>query len=256
LTEKRPFFTIITVCYNNAETLPQTIESVLNQSFTDFEYWIIDGQSNDGCQEIIQSFGEKISSVSEPDSGIYDAMNKGIGLAKGEFIAFLNADDFYADRDVLNQVFQSLEKEKNAWAAYGDLAYVDGKNPDKIIRYWQSGRYTPESFLWGWMPPHPTFFLRKEAFEKFGLFRNEALKSAADYELILRMLFKNKLQAVYCRKLLVRMRVGGLSNQSFGNRLRGNQEDRLAWNLNQIRPYWFTLILKPLRKLIQYFQRP
>lgn len=256
MNEKRPFFSIITVCFNNGKTIRQTIESVLNQSFTDFEYWIIDGGSSDESLEIIQSSGNRVQWISEPDSGIYDAMNKGILHAKGKFIAFLNADDFYAATDVLGQVHETLNRNENAWAAYGDLAYVNEQDTDKIVRYWKSGDYSPRSFLWGWMPPHPTFFLRKDAFEKFGLFRNESMKSAADYELILRMLYKNKLPAAYCRKLLVRMRTGGLSNQSWANRLRGNREDRLAWKLNQIEPFWFTLILKPLRKLTQYFQRP
>lgn len=256
MNEKRPFFSIITVSFNNGKTIRQTIESVLNQSFTDFEYWIIDGGSSDESLEIIRSYGNRVQWISEPDSGIYDAMNKGILHAKGKFIAFLNADDFYAATDVLGQVHETLNRNENAWAAYGDLAYVNEQDTDKIVRYWKSGDYSPRSFLWGWMPPHPTFFLRKDAFEKFGLFRNESMKSAADYELILRMLYKHKLPAAYCSKLLVRMRTGGLSNQSWTNRLRGNREDRLAWKLNQIEPFWFTLILKPLRKLTQYFQRP
>lgn len=252
----KPFFTIITVCYNNGKTIRQTIESVLNQSFTDFEYRIIDGQSTDESIEIIRSFGNQISWISEADSGIYDAMNKGISLARGEYIAFLNADDFYAGPDVLQAVYETLQQNPHARAAYGDLAYVNGEDTGKMVRYWKSGTYTLNSFLWGWMPPHPTFFLSREAFGTFGSFRNEDLRSAADYELILRMLYKHQLPAGYCRKLLVMMRTGGISNQSWGNRLRGNREDRLAWNLNQIRPRWFTFFAKPLRKIIQYFQRP
>jgi glycosyltransferase len=256
LGEDRPFFSIITVSFNNGNTIENTIQSVLNQTFTDFEYWVVDGKSKDQTLDILHRYVDKLKFISEPDGGIYDAMNKGINLAKGKLIAFLNADDFYADEQVLKAVFTTLKKHPEAWASYGDLAYVDAQNPQKVVRYWRSGTYKLSSFLWGWMPPHPTFFLKKEAFEKFGPFKKEGLKSAADYELMLRMLYKNKLPAAYCQKLLVRMRVGGTSNQTFKNRVRGNQEDRKAWELNQIRPYWFTLFLKPLRKLVQYLQRP
>lgn len=249
-------FSIVTVSYNNSETLLETIQSVLCQQFIDFEYWVIDGASTDGTLEILQSFGDKISWISEPDGGIYDAMNKGWKHAKGEFVAYLNADDFYDNPLVLSQMDEALRLKENVWAGYGDLAYVDFSNTHQIRRYWKSGTYIRDSFLSGWMPPHPTFFLKKAAFEQFGGFRNDELKSAADYELMLRMLYVNQLSAAYCPHLMVRMRTGGESNKNIKNRLRGNREDKKAWNLNHIEPGLFTFLLKPLRKIPQYWNRP
>ena len=249
-------FSIVTVSLNNSATLVQTIESVLNQSFTNFEYLVLDGGSTDGTIEILKSYESRLKWISERDHGIYNAMNKGWQMAQGEYVAYLNADDFYNHNEVLLKMATLLKNDPIAFAGYGDLAYVDAKQPEKIIRYWKTGMYSATSFLMGWMPPHPTFFLKKVAFEKFGGFREETLKSAADYELILRMLYKNNLKAVYCEDLLVRMRVGGESNKNIENRIRGNKEDRLAWELNQLKPFWFTLWLKPFRKIFQFIQRP
>jgi len=256
LSQIQPRFSIITVSFNNAKSIVETIESVLSQDYTDFEYLIIDGGSTDETLEILQEYDGKLSWISEPDNGIYDAMNKGWKMAKGEFVAYINADDFYNHTHVLSKMDKALSQNQEASAGYGDLAYVDADNTEKIIRYWKTGNYNLSSFLFGWMPPHPTFFLKKEAFEKFGGFKDTILKSAADYELILRMLCKHKLKTVYCKSLLVRMRVGGISNRNIENRMRGNREDRLAWELNQLKPFWFTLWLKPLRKLVQFVQRP
>jgi len=249
-------FSIITVSLNNSGTLIQTIESVLNQNYRNFEYLVLDGGSTDGTIDILKSYGNRLKWISEPDHGIYYAMNKGWQMAQGEFIAYLNADDYYNHYEVLSKMANVLNNDPFAFAGYGDLAYVDARQTEKIIRYWKTGLYSSSSFLMGWMPPHPTFFLKKVAFEKFGGFREATLKSAADYELILRMLYKNNLKAVYCKDLLVRMRVGGESNKNIENRIRGNKEDRLAWELNQLKPNWFTLWLKPFRKVIQFIQRP
>ena len=249
-------FSIITVSFNNIRTIRDTIESVLSQDFNGFEYWIVDGGSTDGTVDLLKTYGDRLKWISEPDQGIYDAMNKGWKLALGEFVAYINADDFYNHSMVLSNLNKVLSSDSGAWAAYGNLAYVDPFDTQKIIRYWKTGHYNQSSFLWGWMPPHPTFFLKREAFEKFGGFKNKNLKSAADYELILRMLYKNQLKAVYCDNLIVRMRVGGESNRNIENRIRGNQEDRMAWELNQLKPFWFTLLMKPLRKLIQFIERP
>lgn len=253
---ENPLFTIITVSYNNGKTISQTIQSVLSQTFSGFEYLVIDGGSTDETLGLLESFGEQISWVSEADNGIYDAMNKGWKRAKGQWIAFLNADDFYENNQVLANLKHTIESHPEAWALYGDLAYVDSVNTNKIVRYWQSGPYKPEYFLSGWMPPHPTFFIRKEAFEKFGGFRDSELFSAADYEFMLRMLYVNRLPAAYCPHLLVKMRTGGESNRTVKNRIRGNKEDQKAWKLNGVKPGLFTLILKPLRKIPQYWKRP
>lgn len=249
-------FTVVTVSFNNFKTISDTIESVLAQSHPNIEYLVIDGGSTDGTLELLASYGDRIRWISEPDSGIYEAMNKGWKLAKGDFIGFLNADDFYASENVITGISDALSKNVSAFAAYGDLAYVRFEDVSKFVRYWKSGPFQISDFLFGWMPPHPTFFLKREAFQQFGGFRNDALKSAADYELMLRMLYMNKLPAVYVPALLVKMRTGGESNRNLNNRIRGNNEDRLAWKINGLTPKWFTLFLKPIRKISQYWQRP
>ncbi len=215
------------------------------------EYIIIDGGSTDKTPEIIRSFGNKVDRfISEKDNGIYDAINKGIRLASGEVIAILNSDDCYAHSNVLSSVADALSKSKTD-SLFGDLDYVD-LSMQKVVRKWRSGEYHRERFLNGWMPPHPAFFLKRSAYEKYGVFNTE-FGISADYELMLRMLFKNKLSSVHLPEVLVKMRVGGKSNASVKNRLHANQEDRRAWEINGIQPRWYTLTLKPLRKLGQFF---
>lgn len=242
---------IITVCYNSATTIEDTIRSVLSQSYQDIEYIIIDGESSDNTMDIVKRYQDRISKVvSEKDRGIYDAINKGIKLSSGSIVGILNADDFYIDTCVIGEVVNKIKSEK-VDSLYSDLYYVDAINTNKIIRNWKSGEYNRKNFLFGWMPPHPTFFVKREVYEKYGLF-NLTLKSAADYELMLRFLFKNNISACYHPRPLVRMRMGGVSNSSLWNRIEANKEDRKAWKLNQLKPYPFTLILKPLRKLKQF----
>lgn len=243
---------VVTITYNSAATLRDTIESVLSQNYQDIEYLIIDGGSTDETIPIIKSFSdERIKWISEPDKGIYDAMSKGKRMATGDVVGVLNSDDFYPDKEVLHRVADAFS-DNNVDAVYGDLKYVDHQDTAKITRNWVSGNYKRENFLRGWMPPHPTFFLRKAAFEKFGYY-NTDFKSAGDYELMLRMLFKNNLKAHYIPHVQVTMRAGGVSNSSIKNRLRANNEDRKAWKLNGIKPKWYTLFMKPLSKLKQWF---
>ncbi len=243
---------IITVTYNSAQTLEHTIKSVLSQNYPDLEYIIVDGKSTDNTLHLIEKYRDKISKfISEKDDGLYHAINKGINLATGDIIGIIHADDFYISNNVLTEIAETFTKNK-ADAVYADLYYVDKNNTDKIIRTWKSGNYKPSGFLWGWMPPHPTFFVKKDCYTKYGLF-NTTLRSAADYEIMLRLLFKNKIKVAYLPKFIVKMRVGGQSNASINNRVKANNEDRLAWKLNDIKPYFFTLTLKPLRKIIQFF---
>lgn len=245
---------IITVCYNSAKTIQDCIQSVVNQSYSNLEYILIDGQSTDNTLEIVYSFGSKISQViSEQDKGMYDAINKGIKLATGDIIGILNSDDMYVDELVLSEVVQKM-KATNADALYADLNYVDQMDTNKVIRYWKSGEYKKGSFLSGWMPPHPTFFIKKEFYSQFGGYSLD-LVSAADYELMLRMIHKNSAKMAYLPRVIVNMRVGGMSNSSLSNRLRANKEDRKAWEMNGLTPRSFTLLFKPLRKLIQYVKR-
>ena len=242
---------IITVCFNSGQTINDTIQSVLNQSYQYIEYIIIDGLSNDNTLDIANKYKDKIDYIiSEKDDGMYDAINKGISLASGDIIGILNADDFYTDNDVIKDVVNKLSQSK-CRALYANLYYVDRLNTNKIIRYWKSGYYSAKRFIYGWMPPHPTFFVYKSVYREYGKF-NLDLKSAADYELMLRFLYKFKVAAVYLDRVVVKMRVGGISNVSLKNRIKANREDKKAWQINNIKPSLFTFYLKPLRKLFQF----
>jgi glycosyltransferase involved in cell wall biosynthesis len=242
---------IITVVYNGAATIRHCIDSVLSQDYGSIEYIIIDGNSTDGTLEIIKSYGSAVYKlVSEPDKGIYDAMNKGIALATGEVIGILNADDFYAGKTVISEVADAMIRS-GADGCYGDLNYVDGQDETVIRRNWVSGNYKPNSFWFGWMPPHPTFFVRKKCYENYGDFRLD-LGSAADYEIMLRFILKNGIKLTYIPKVLVKMRTGGVSNSNVKNRLKANSNDRKAWQVNGIKPWFFTLWLKPVRKITQF----
>lgn len=246
---------IITVVYNGIEYIGDCIESVLSQTYPDVEYIVVDGGSTDGTVERVRAYGTRIARfVSGPDKGLYDAMNKGLGLATGEVIGFLNADDFYRHDRVLEKTVALLNRT-GADAVYGDMIYVDRTDPQKVKRYWHSGRYRPGAFLWGWMPAHPSFFARKRVYDEYGGFRLD-LKSAADYELMLRFIHKHRISLAYLSEVTVVMRAGGISNGNLRNRLRANREDRLAWALNGLKPYVFTLWLKPLRKIGQYVSHP
>jgi glycosyltransferase involved in cell wall biosynthesis len=242
---------VITVVFSNQASIHDAINSVLSQKNVDIEYIVVDGGSKDGTVEAVLSFGDKISKfVSEPDEGVYFALNKGIAMASGEIIALLHSDDFYAHPWVLSQVVEAFEKTA-CDAVYSNLYYVKGSNPNKIVRLWDSGDYRKEEFYNGWMPPHPAFFSRRDVYDRFGGF-NTQLKSAADYELMLRLIFKNNIKVHYIPKFFVMMRTGGASNRSLWNRLKANIEDRKAWHINGLTPKWYTLLMKPLVKLFQY----
>ena len=245
---------IITLTYNSEATLKDTIESVVNQSYNDIEYIIVDGKSTDNTLSIIESYKDKISKViSEKDKGLYDALNKGIALATGDLIGIIHSDDFYTDNFVIQKIVKSIE-ENNSDAAYSDLYYVDKVDTNKIFRKWKSGIYKHGMFLNGWMPPHPTFFVKRSCYEKFGSF-NLSFVSAADYELMLRFIHKHKIKLAYLPEFIIKMRVGGKSNVSLKNRIRANNEDRKAWIINGLKPKFYTLYAKPLRKIIQLFKR-
>lgn len=244
---------VITATYNSSSTIRDTLESVSRQSYSQVEHIIVDGMSADETMNIVKAYAHVSQVISEKDKGIYDAMNKGIRLAKGEVIGILNSDDFYASPAVLAQVMETFERT-DCDAVYGDLVYVDKNNTDHVVRYWKAGEYKANAFKWGWMPPHPTVFVRRTLYEKHGLF-NTDMKTAADYELLLRMIHKGKARLAYVPTILVKMRTGGASNQSIVSRLRANNDDKKAWQINDVKPYWFTLYLKPLRKITQYIFR-
>lgn len=245
---------IITVSFNSAATIETTLSSVARQTPAAIEHILVDGGSTDGTLEIIDRYRSGLAHVfTGPDNGTYDAMNKGIALASGDVIGILNADDFYANDNVIAQI-AAVFKDQSVDACYGDLEYVETILTDKVYRYWRSGEYNAERFYHGWMPPHPTFFVRRAFYEKYGSF-NLALGSSADYELMLRFLLKHGAKAVYIPDVLVKMRTGGVSNASFRNRLRANRMDRLAWRINGLHPRPWTMYMKPLSKLNQFFRR-
>ena len=242
--------TIITATYNSAATVRDTLNAVREQDYADIEHIIIDGKSTDDTLTIVSGFSNIAKVVSEKDKGIYDAMNKGIGLATGDIIGILNSDDIYVDHTVLSAVAQAFA-DPEVMTVYADLQYIDAGDINRIRRTWVAGPFKKKNFYYGWMPPHPTFFVRKEVYRQAGLFSTD-LRSAADYELMLRILLKYGFSVRYLPRVIVKMRMGGMSNASLNNRLRANREDRLAWKLNGLKPNFFTLYLKPLRKIHQF----
>lgn len=243
---------IITVCFNCVETIEDTIRSVVTQDYSNKEYIVVDGGSTDGTTDIINRYRSFIQHfISEKDNGLYDALNKGVLLATGDVVAILHADDIYSHEKVLSNVMQAFETSSTD-TLYGDLQYVDRKNTSMVVRNWVSGTYAPENFLKGWMPPHPSFFVKRSCYGEVGSF-NTSLRSAADYEFMLRTLYKFRKTTQYLPEVLVKMRVGGKSNQSIWNRIRANREDKKAWQMNGLRPRWDTFIRKPLSKLGQFF---
>jgi glycosyltransferase len=240
---------IITASLNSSATIAGCIDSVIRQK-VDVEHLVIDGGSADQTLDITYRFGNHLKIYSEPDNGIYDAMNKGIEKSRGEIIGILNADDYYASNDVLSRVLEVFE-DPSVEACYGDLVYIDAKDTGMVKRYWKAGEYDAKKFYWGWMPPHPTFFVRSSVYEKYGLFKLE-LGTAADYELMLRFLLKHQIKVAYISEVLVYMRRGGKSNASVSNRIAANRMDRKAWQVNGLKPYPWTLYAKPLRKIGQW----
>ncbi len=244
---------IITACYNSAATIGTTVQSVTAQQYPHIEHLLIDGLSTDDTLAVAAAAGHQGPVYSEKDKGIYDAMNKGIARATGDIIAILNSDDFYAHPQVISEVV-ALFQQQQCDTVYGDLWYVHPLETSKVLRKWHSGAYHRAQFLNGWMPPHPTFFVHKRLYEQWGHF-HLGLGSAADYELMLRFLYKHGASAAYLPNVLVHMRAGGASNQSIANRLAANKNDRKAWAINGLQPRFYTLFLKPLRKVTQFLVR-
>lgn len=246
---------VVTVTWNCADTLGDCLKSMACQSWLKREHVVIDGASTDGTLALLDTWRARLAVlVSEPDAGIYDALNKGIARTTGDVIGLLHADDWYSDATVLAQVAEVFA-DPEVDACYGDLEYVAAGEKNRVIRYWKSGSYKAANFYWGWMPPHPTFFVRRQLYEQFGGF-NLDLGTAADYELMLRFLLKHRVRAEYIPKVFVRMRVGGMSNVSLKNRLAANRMDWKAWDVNGLKPYPWTLFLKPIRKISQWWCRP
>jgi len=244
---------VITAVFNGAKTIQDCIKSVSGQIYPNIEHIIIDGGSTDGTLEVIKRYTEKrVNIVSEPDNGIYDALNKGIRQASGEVIGLLYSDDFYAHDRVIEKVADIFMKY-NIDSCYGDLQYVDKNNPDKVIRYWKSSQYRHGKFKYGWMPPHSTFFVKKEIYNKYGYF-NTNFKITADYELMLRFLEKHKISTYYTPEVFIKMRIGGTSNRNIKNLIIKSNEDYRAWKVNNLNGGFYTILLKNLCKIPQFFK--
>ncbi len=241
---------IITVSYNSANTIEDTLRSVDQQTYRNFEHLIIDGASNDNTVAIVKNFlNMSRNFFSEPDFGIYDAMNKGLSRVNGDIIGFLNADDMYSDKFALEKIVSAF-KNNNIDVCFGDLVYVSRDNA-RLIRYWKSKPYVDGAYASGWSPAHPTFYIRRDVIKKVGFFSLD-FPIAADFEFMLRCLNNFKLSAYYIPNVLIRMRVGGLSNSSFKNMIVQNREILSAMKKNNVSYSIFTFFLhKIFNRLLQ-----
>lgn len=245
---------VVTVCFNSAATIEDTIRSVRGQEYESIEHVIVDGGSMDGTREIVSRYNGRIKKfVSEPDCGIYDAMNKGLRLATGDIVGFLNADDIYASPAVISEVVTAI-REDRVDGVYGDLVYVGRRDLNRVVRYWKAGPYRPRAFYDGWSPPHPTFFCRASLYGRLGGFDPE-YRIAGDFELMLRFIEKNGIRVRYIPKPLVRMRAGGRANRIRGI-VQGNREIVRAFRRNGLdfSPRFFCARL--VRRLPQLVGKP
>ena len=237
---------IITATYNSAATVRDTIESVLNQTHSDWELIIKDGGSKDDTLGICRSFADKrIKIVSCPDDGLYDAMNQGIKTATGEIIGILNSDDFFYDNHVLGRIVTAISDE-TIGCVYGDLQFVDAKDTSKVVRIWKGSQYQKGGFRKGWHPAHPTFYARKKCFNEYGAF-DTSFEVSADFELMLRFIEKHQVSSRYIPHYFVKMRMGGESTGSLKNIIKGNQNILRAFEKNGISrpPFYLVRRLAP-----------
>lgn len=244
---------IITATYNSASTVVDAIESVNNQVYDNIEHIVIDGASKDDTINVVERVGKRVATIiSEPDKGIYDALNKGINVATGDVIGFMHSDDIFYDT-------RAVEKIANAFtingtdSVYGDLEYVQKSDTNKVIRKWVSGNFTHDKIKNGWMPPHPTFYMSRKKYMELGGF-NLGYKIAADYDSILRYLYKGEVTTHYIPETLVKMRVGGASNRSIANIIQKSKEDIKALKNSNV-PWFKALVMKNLTKAPQFFKK-
>ena len=247
---------IITVCYNSAETIGHTLRSVREQTYKHIEHIVVDGGSTDNTLEVVAAEGQHVAKlISEKDKGIYDAMNKGINLAHGDVVGFINADDFYASTNVLSDVAAVFEKTGSD-SCFGDLCYVSQLDPTRVVRYWRSKDFALGSFEAGWCPPHPTFFVRRSVYERLGGF-DLNFKIAADFELMARYLEVARISSCYIPNVLVKMRLGGTTNKSLGNILKQNSEIRQALGKLSLKFSLSKFLLpKLMSRAMQFLRRP
>lgn len=224
---------VITVVFNRRDTIEDALRSVATQDYGNVEHIVVDGGSSDGTMDVLNAHRGQIDVLlSEPDRGIYDALNKGISLATGDVVGFLHADDVFADAGVLSRIAGALADE-TVGAVYGDLIYVHAGDMTRVIRHWSAGHFSKPKLTWGWMPPHPTFYVRRSLYAQFGVF-DLRYRIAADYDMMLRFLGHGEVQAAYIPEVLVKMRLGGVSNRSLANILQKSREDYLALRRNGV----------------------
>ena len=244
---------IITVTYNSAATLEETIKSVIRQTHKDIEYWIIDGHSIDNTLEIIQKYEKEFNGrlhwISDEDNGIYDAMNKGIERCTGDVIGILNSDDYFTSDDVLERMASNFDDDTDA--VYGDVHFIHNGEPDKCVRYYSSAIFHTRMLRFGFMPAHPTFYARKKVYEKYGKYSLD-YKIASDYDLMVRLFYKNRIKAKYIKMDFVTMRIGGMSTKNLHNRLLTTKEDVIACRNNGLNTNIFLISLKYLKKVFEF----
>lgn len=244
---------IITVCYNSERFIQNSIDSLHNQTYKNIEHIIVDGDSNDNTINIIKkTIRENDVLLSEPDKGLYDAMNKGIRLASGDIVGFLNSDDFYCDIRAVERIIEKFV-EKETECVFANINYVEEKDSDKIVRKWKSGPFEEGAFKYGWHPAHPTFFLKNEIYKKYGSF-NLKFKLASDFEIMLRMLEKHKVSNYYLDEAMIHMRLGGKTNVSLKNIIEQNRECVMAFRENNLKVGMLYPIYRLLPKIKEFFR--
>jgi len=245
---------LITVVYNGEKYLNECFESVKAQDYADLEYIVIDGGSTDSTLSIVEQHKKAIGQfVSEKDKGMYDALNKGITIANGEVVGILNADDMLAGTDVISNIVKQFKEEKSD-GVYGNLNYINPDQANSIVRKWVSKPFTLKDIKLGWMPAHPTLYLKKDLFEKYGNYSLD-YGTAADYELMIRFLYQHQVKAVFLNQLIVNMRIGGMSNASFKQRYHAMLNDFKAMRSNAIPYPIITLLLKKISKIGQFLHK-
>lgn len=244
---------LVTVTYNSAATLVTTLASVASQRYPDIEHILIDGQSSDDTLAIAGMYPHLSKVVSEPDLGMYDAMNKGIRLATGDYVGILNSDDFFSDDGVVERIVARL-RHSSADAVIGDVLFVSPNDLSKKLRYYSARCWHPGLFVWGFMPPHPSFYVRRSLYQQLGMYETD-YRIAADYELLIRFLYTYRISFTYLPEAMVHMRAGGISNQGFKSRWILNREIIRACSRHGIRTNMFKLALKYIVKVFEYWPR-
>jgi glycosyltransferase involved in cell wall biosynthesis len=246
---------IITVCFNSAVTIRDTIESVLSQNYKNIEYVIIDGGSTDGTQGIVNEYGKDIASfISEQDGGIYDAMNKGIQVSTGDIVGLLNADDFYADDNVVTRLIERMVSAE-ADCVFSDLLVVDPDNTKRVLRYYDSSKFRVSRLRFGWMPAHPTFFVKRQFYIDYGGYALD-YEIASDFEMMVRLFVVAEIKYTYLSACVVKMRAGGISTSGFRSSWLLNKEIVQACKKNGVKTNLFLVLLKVPFKVLELVRKP